>query len=67
MLETASQLTQTVALIGLAAGGYFVGGIANNLAAGESVGRMFSGSTTEQALQLLAAGLLVWIGAGVIL
>jgi hypothetical protein len=58
----------TVALlVAVAFGGYFLGGVANNVAAGESVARMFGGSRTEQAIQLLVAAALVYVASGVIL
>lgn len=61
------ELTKAALLVGLALGGYFAGGVLNNAVSGESVGRMFAGSTTEQAIQLLVAAALVYTGAGVVL
>lgn len=54
-------LATSIALIVVAFGGYFVGGVANNLMEGESIMRMFSGSTEEQLIQLLFAGIMVGI------
>lgn len=51
----------------MALGGYFLGGVVNNVAAGESVARMFGGSTREQAIQLLVAAALVYVASGVVL
>lgn len=57
---------QPIALVVLALGGYFAGGVISNLLRGESVARMFGGSGSERAMQLLSAAAALWLGIEVI-
>jgi len=66
MFDTSPLLTRGVLLAVLGFGGYFLGGIASNVASGESIGRMFAGTARERAIQLLIAAVVVAVGWGVL-
>lgn len=54
-------VTASLVLVGVAFGGYFVGGMVNRLTEGNSVARMFGGPLEEQLIQLAFAGVFVLI------